>query len=72
LALLAVVRRSKGAVHMRPAMPCDIKQSVNCQKFKGVKITNQSMHDASCSGHRTRLAWGESPIDPSEEHELSF
>ena len=62
----------KARCNMRPAMPCDVKQSDNYQRFKGMKNKNQSMHDASCSGHCTRLVWGESIIDPSEEHELSL
>ena len=30
-----------------------------CQRFKGMKITDQSAHDENCSGHCKRLVWNE-------------
>ena len=49
----------KARCNMRLAMLCDGWQSDNCQRLKGMKIKNQSMHGASCSGHCTRLVWDE-------------
>jgi hypothetical protein len=49
----------KARCNMRSALPCDGRHSDNCQRFKGMKIKNQSMHDASCSGHCAQLVWDE-------------
>jgi hypothetical protein len=49
----------KAWCNMRSAVPYDGRHSDNCQRFKGMKIKDQSMHDASCPGHYTRLVCDE-------------
>ncbi|CZR67616.1 uncharacterized protein PAC_17515 [Phialocephala subalpina] len=38
-------------------VPCDGKAPENCMRFRGMKIEDQSAHDASCSKDCTRLFW---------------
>jgi hypothetical protein len=45
--------------NIQSALPCDGRHSDNCQRFKGMKIKDQSTHDANCSGYCPRLIWDE-------------
>ncbi|KAF8857850.1 hypothetical protein BDZ45DRAFT_422888 [Acephala macrosclerotiorum] len=38
-------------------IPCDGKAPENCMRFRGMKIEDQSAHDASCSKDCVRLFW---------------
>ena len=41
------------------ASSCNGDDSAHCQRFKGMKIENQSAHDEQCQGHCDRLIWDE-------------
>lgn len=41
------------------ASSCKGDDSAHCQRFKGMKIEDQSAHDESCQGHCDRLVWDE-------------
>ena len=41
------------------ASSCKGDDSAHCQRFKGMKIENQSAHDEQCQGHCDRLIWDE-------------
>jgi hypothetical protein len=40
--------------------PCDGTHSDNCYRFRGMKIVDQSAHDAQCRGDCPKLPWDES------------
>jgi hypothetical protein len=40
--------------------PCDGSHSDNCQRFRGMKILDQSAHDARCDGDCPKMSWDES------------
>lgn len=41
------------------ASSCKGDDSAHCQRFKGMKIENQSAHDEQCQGHCDKLIWDE-------------
>jgi len=49
----------KPRCNMQSRKPCDGLHSDSCQRFKGMKIKDQSTHDETCSGNCSRLIWDE-------------